>query len=163
MLFVSVFATVALGTSLANAIPSSGPIEGGLEARHGNSCGYNDFWYSKKSRCVKNGGDTPGTPGYVLFACVSKGAELSPQRRPILPQELLLAQELQVRIPVSSQRLLGLILLAGSASRRIHGTTKVTSLNATKATNGTTRRTAAILPNTAATTMSFGGTTVVVV
>lgn len=67
MLFFSVFATVALGVSLTNAVPSSGHLEPALEARNGNSCGQNDFWYSKKSCCVKTGGDTPGTPGYVRF------------------------------------------------------------------------------------------------
>ena len=94
MLFLSVFATIALSTSLANALPSSGPIEGGLEARH--TCGKNEFWYSRKSCCVKDGGDTPGTPGYVLLFCLglSQRAEMSPQKGPILPSELLLAQKL---------------------------------------------------------------------
>lgn len=72
MLFLSVIATIALSASLATALPSD-PIEGGLEARH--TCAYNEFWYSKKSCCVKNGGSTPGTPGYVfvLFVLFVKG------------------------------------------------------------------------------------------
>lgn len=57
-----VFATIALSTSLVSAIPSE-PGEGGLEARH--TCRSGQFWYDKKSCCVKDGGDTPGTPGYV--------------------------------------------------------------------------------------------------
>ena len=65
MRFLSVIATVVLSASVATALPSSDPIEGGLEARH--TCGYNEFWYSKKSCCVKDGGSTPGTPGFVFL------------------------------------------------------------------------------------------------
>jgi len=60
MLFSSAVVVVALSASLANAFPSSGPINAGLEAR--TNCPYNNFLYPKKSCCVKNGGDTPGTP-----------------------------------------------------------------------------------------------------
>lgn len=95
MLFLSVITTVALGASLAGAVPSSGHIEPALEARNRKSCGYHEFWYSKKGVCVKDGGDTPGTPGYAhIFEIVSKAADQTPQKRPNLPQELLLAQEL---------------------------------------------------------------------
>jgi hypothetical protein len=103
MLFSSAVVVVALSASLANAFPSSGPIDAGLEAR--TNCPYNNFLYPKKSCCVKNGGDTPGTPEYVHFLDLrrSRDAELSLQNGTLLPPELLLAQDLWVRIPVSSE------------------------------------------------------------
>ena len=91
MLFISVLTTVALSASLTIAVPSSGHVEPALEARHGNSCGYNDFWYSKKNCCVKNGGDSPGTPGYVhfLFRMSKRALNVTTERANPAPRTII--------------------------------------------------------------------------
>jgi hypothetical protein len=59
MLFLSLIATLALGTSLVTALPSSDPVEGGLEARH--TCPSDQFWYSQPQEellCEEGGRQT---------------------------------------------------------------------------------------------------------
>ena len=97
---------------------------------------------------MKNGGDTQGTPGtlgYILlcFGVKNHYKRATPALRTIIGS--------RTHSNVASET--SLAHLVGCACRRIHGTTRVTTLSAT---NGTPTGIVAILLSTAATTMSSG-------